>query len=118
MGANWFIALSVPAGAWFLRIPEAPPQVRRFGAEDLHLTVAFLGAVSEEAARAAWQEAQAWPSGAIDVELTRVVPMGRPSRYSALSAELGKGHSEVERAIASVRDAMADAAAIPREHRA
>jgi hypothetical protein len=43
--------------------------------------------------------------------------MGRPSRYSALSAELSQGKQAVEQAITLVRDAMTDAAGVAREER-
>jgi 2'-5' RNA ligase len=117
MGANWFIGLPFPAGEWFAEVPAPPPQFRLFHGEDLHLTVAFLGQVTAEQAQAAWAYESAWPRGAIEVELARVVPMGRPGRYSALSAELSTGRAQVEQAIASVRHAMSDAAGVPRDHR-
>ena len=117
MGANWFIALPIPAGDWFARLPAPPAQVRLFPADDLHLTVAFLGNVSEEAALAAFAHASAWPRAALDVQLGHVVPMGRPRRYSALSAELELGRRQVEQAITLVRDAMCDTAGVRRDER-
>jgi 2'-5' RNA ligase len=117
MGANWFIALPIPAGAWFEELPPPPAQVRLFPPDDLHLTVAFLGSVTEEKARAAFAHAEAWPRGSIRVQLSRVVPMGRATRYSALSAELSEGREAVEQAITLVRDAMCDAAGVAREQR-
>jgi hypothetical protein len=43
--------------------------------------------------------------------------MGNPRRYSALSALLQVGREEVERRIASVRDALTQAAGAPAETR-
>jgi 2'-5' RNA ligase len=117
MGANWFIALPIPAAEWFGRLPAPPAQVRLFPRDDLHLTVAFLGPVSAESAQAAFAQASGWPRGALEVQLGRVLPMGRPRRYSALSAELVLGRAPVERAITLVRDAMCDAAGVRRDER-
>jgi RNA 2',3'-cyclic 3'-phosphodiesterase len=121
MKANWFVALPVPAEPWFERAFERtsgpPPGVRLFHPDDLHLTVAFLGSVGEEAARRAFTEARDFPLTALEVELGAVVPMGNPRRPSALSARLTHGEREVARAITSVRDAVCDAAGAPREHR-
>jgi 2'-5' RNA ligase len=108
--ANWFIGVHVPARDWFARVPDPPRNFRRFPADDLHLTVAFLGMVDEAAARAAWQHAARFPAGAIDATLAGVVPMGNPRRYSALSAELDQGQAALAAAISLVRDAMCQAA--------
>jgi 2'-5' RNA ligase len=116
--ANWFIGLTIDPGDWFARIPPPPAGVRMFHPEDLHVTVAFLGSVNEERARRAFERAQEFPAGSIGVTLGRVVPMGRPTRPSALSALLGEGAARVAAGILVVRDAMADAAQVAREQRA
>lgn len=114
---NWFVGIPVPAGTWFERLVTTPPEaVRRFHPEDLHMTVAFLGGVSEEQARAGW-EALRWSLEPLTVTLGHVVPMGNPRRFSALSVELVDGREQVERAIAACRDAVCDAAGVAREKR-
>lgn len=117
MRANWFVALPVPAAGWFERVGEAPRGVRLFHPEDLHLTVAFLGAVSDEAARRGFDEARAFPLAAREITLGSVVPMGNKRRPSALSARLVEGEREVARAITEVRDGICDAAGAKRELR-
>lgn len=117
MKANWFVALPVPAAGWFERVGEAPRGVRLFHPDDLHLTVAFLGAVSEEAARRGFAEARAFPLRVREALLGPVVPMGNKRRPSALSARLLEGEREVAQAITTVRDAICDAAGAPRELR-
>ena len=117
MKANWFVALPVPAAGWFERVGAPPRGVRLFHPDDLHLTVAFLGAVSEEAARRGFEEARAFPLGACEITLGPVVPMGNKRRPSALSARLLDGEREVARAITEVRDAISDAACAAREAR-
>lgn len=104
---NWFIALPVEAGPWLDRVQGAaevgcvPLHPR-----DLHLTVAFLGAVSEERARAAWAPLQdgGWPLGPVHATLGEVVAMGDPRHPTAFAALLREGREAIERAIGAVRD--------------
>jgi 2'-5' RNA ligase len=114
---NWFVGLPVSPGPWWARLPPVPAGFRRFHPDDLHLTVAFLGPVGEDRARAAF-DALAWPLAAVDVTFGEVVAMGDPRRYSALSALLARGRDEVERAMGTARGPVADAAGIARERRA
>lgn len=107
--ANWFVGVSVPGDWMDARVPDPPPGLRRFHPDDLHLTVAFLGACGEDRARAAWAALE-WPAGAIEATLGAVVPMGNPRRYSALSALLVEGRAEVEGAIGATREALCAAA--------
>jgi RNA 2',3'-cyclic 3'-phosphodiesterase len=100
--ANWFIGLPVAAQGWLEALPPAPDGCRRFAASDLHLTVAFLGSVSEDAARAGWAAVR-WPDSPVAVSLGAVVPMGSARRYSALSALLLEGRAAIEAAIARSR---------------
>jgi len=114
---NWFVAVPVPAEGWFDRMITTPPEgIRRFHPEDIHMTVAFLGGVSEQEAYAGWQ-ALSWTLGPVTASLGAVVPMGAPHRYSALSIELIDGRQEMERAITACRDAICDAAGARRENR-
>ena len=102
MAANWFIALPVPSGAW-LEALTPPPAVRLFTRHDLHLTVAFLGAVSEARALAAFACAAELPLAPLEISLAQVVPLGARRRPSAFSALLDRGRVEVERAVGAVR---------------
>lgn len=119
MEPNWFVALPVAADGWFAARVAAhpPPWVRPFHAEDLHLTVAFLGRVGEQAARRAWDERGRWREGAVRATLGRVIGMGPPSRFSALSALLERGREPVEAGMTACRDPMLAAAAAPPEPR-
>jgi len=114
--ANWFIALPVAAGPWFARL-QAPPGVRLFGPNDLHLTVAFLGAVSEQLALSAFEVARALPLAALDIQLDRVEGLGSARRPSAFSALVGTGRLSVERACTAVRDEMWERAQAKRDTR-
>ncbi len=119
-GASWFFGLPVDGAFMATRVPEVPPGFRRFHPEDLHLTVAFLGACGEEAARralAVLERALSSPRPPIEASLGEVVPMGDPRAYSALSALLLEGRAETEALIGALRDPLADAAGARRETR-
>lgn len=120
MHANWFIALPVPAADWFAERVAAhpPPAVRLFHPDDLHLTVAFLGGVDEDAARRAWELRGLWTQGAVRIGFGEVIGMGPPARFSALAALLERGRETVEAGMAACRDAMLAAAGAPPERRA
>lgn len=117
MRANWFIGLPVPGEDWFARVGEPPPCVRLFHPEDLHLTVAFLGAVAEARARRAFARASTLPLAPTQVVLGTVVPMGNPRHPSALSACLVEHEREVAQAIDVVRHAACDEAGARRDER-
>ncbi len=120
MRPNWFIALPVPAARWFTeRVAQhPPPSVRLFHPEDVHLTVAFLGGVTEEAARHAWQRADLWRQGSVRATFGEVIGMGAPAHFTALSALLERGRAEVEEGLRACRDPMLNAAGAPPERRA
>ena len=82
--SNWFVALSVPGAPWFSRVTAPPDGVRLFHPDDLHITVAFLGACGEQAAEAAFEVAAKWPTGTLSVTLGDVEPMGNPRRSGRL----------------------------------
>lgn len=114
--ANWFVALPVPSGPWFETL-QPPEGVRLFGSQDLHVTVAFLGPVTETSARAAFEKARDFPLGITDVQLGQVQALGSKRRPSAFSALLSLGRDTVERAIAAVRTAMWEAASARQDTR-
>lgn len=110
MRPNWFIALPVEARPWFDARFEIPSQVfRRFHPDDLHMTVAFLGAVEETQARTAFRINTLWGGGPMDVTLGPVVPMGNPRRYSALSVLLADGKERVCELLDQVKAPMLEA---------
>lgn len=123
MRPNWFVGMPVDAGTWFAPlVAGAPPGLRIFHPDDLHMTVAFLGGCGEERARAAF----AWavngaidiPGGPFDVTLGALAPMGNPRRPSALSVLLQSGLDEAVTIIAALRPAMWAATSARPDHRA
>ncbi len=122
MRPNHFIGLVVPSRAadgtpWFAdRVPDPPPGIRRFDATDLHVTIAFLGPVEEDAAARAWRALPALGTP-FDVRLGAVLALGRPRRYSALSARVDADHDRIARRIGAVRGPLLEIAGAPPETR-
>ena len=111
---NWFFAFPID-GAFVRELPALPSNFRLFHPEDVHLTLAFLGGCGKLAAERALavldQRLQSEPLLKIAVSLSEVVAMGGSRRdYSALSALLDRGQTEVTRCIAAVRDQLTQAA--------
>ena len=86
--ANWFLGFPVDGGEWLAPLLEtAPDGLRQFHPDDLHATVAFLGACGEDAARRAFARASRLSVPTFDVTLRGLKAMGsraRPSAYSLL----------------------------------
>ena len=119
MRPNWFVALPVDGGWFDRRIVHVPQGFRRFHADDLHLTIVFFGPVEARLARRGFEAlALGADDGPIACSLGALVPMGSPTRYSALSALLVEGREVIEERMRRWRDPMFDAAEVDRETRA
>jgi 2'-5' RNA ligase len=100
-----FVALVAPDGPWRTSLLEGlPPRVRPLHPADVHVTLAFLGGVTPEAARAAFDAVAPLPLTGMNVSLGAVVPLGPDSRWTALSAliEDGGALAEVMRTVREV----------------
>jgi 2'-5' RNA ligase len=118
---NWFFGFPLD-GAFVLQLPPLPPSIRRFHPEDVHLTVAWLGGCTQEAAMRALSALDARlatsPPRPIDVSFAGVVPMGGSARsYSALSALLDEGRAETAACMTALRDELTVPATGRREKR-
>jgi RNA 2',3'-cyclic 3'-phosphodiesterase len=114
MRPNWFLAFPFD-GAFVDALTDVPPCVRRFPADDVHLTLSFFGGCGEEKAMRALAVLDELlgkdPPSSIDVSLGEVVPMGGSKRdYTALSALLERGRDRTEACIAALRDPLHEAA--------
>jgi 2'-5' RNA ligase len=118
---NWFFAFPLD-GSFVLDLPELPPAFRRYHPDDVHMTLAFLGGCGEAAALRALgaldERLASAPPEPLQVALGEVVPMGSASRYTALSALLGRGRAEAVTCLGALRDALTEAASGRREKRA
>lgn len=118
MKPNWFVAFPVPAQPWLSPLlATAPASLRRFHPLDLHLTVAFLGPVSQEQAQQAWRRALEAPPAAVEITFQALEPFGRPSAPSAFALTPGLGREALVRYLAQQRDALLAAAGRPPEGR-
>lgn len=83
---TFFVALPIEAELGD-RLGAAPPGVSLLVPADRHLTIAFLGSVGEEAARAGF-DALRLALAPRTISLGAIEPMGAPDRWSALSAQV------------------------------
>lgn len=115
---NWFIALPVDAGAvpveWLATIPAG---LQRFHPDDLHVTVAFLGAVDEHAAHRAWAGIGTPAGLPLWPRPRRVRAFGRPERPSAYGLEVDDDRGSVAAFIGEYRDGLRAAAGLEAETR-
>jgi RNA 2',3'-cyclic 3'-phosphodiesterase len=108
--ANWFVGIPVGGGWLDGLLAGAPRHVRTFAAEDVHMTVAFLGPAGEANARKAWALAETYSGPPVHATLGALAPMGNPRRPSALSLLLTEGVEEAVSLIRALRDPMIAAA--------
>lgn len=120
MEANWFIALPFP--------PESLPReelhglpagTRAFEPADLHVTVAFLGAVGERCALDAWRQLNVGDALPLSATIGPRALFGSPRRPSALGLDLDPDtdDSALKRFIAERRDGLRAAAGLAPEQR-
>ena len=91
---NWFLALPLPPEArWQDAAASAPAGLRRFVAQDLHCTLAFLGPCGEERASAAWQALSRLQVSPIPIRAGGWVSLGPARQPSAYGLTLAEGHA-------------------------
>ena len=101
-----------------LRLPQAPPRVRVFGAEDLHLTLCFFGAVQEADARRAWDGIERFQTlRPVEGTFAEIKPLGHPKKPSALAALVGEGRDALSATILEARGPLLDEAGAPPDER-
>ena len=120
MRANWFIALpfpvaSLPAG----ERKGLPEGTRPFDPADLHVTVAFLGAVGARRALRAWERLESVDALPLIATLGPRAAFGAPRRPSALGLDLDAGGRDgaLTRFISQWRNTLRAAADLTAEER-
>lgn len=117
MAGNWFIGLPFTARDLAAELGPAPIPLRRFNPDDLHITVAFLGPIDSERARAAWQQIILPQGGPIAVTLGRLTSFGRPRRPSAFAFEIDDGQHAVAELISAQGNHLRAVAGLKPERR-
>jgi len=99
-------------------MPDPPPRVRLFAPSDLHVTLGFLGAVQENAAREAWSRVGQFDSfRRVAGTFSGVEPLGNPRKPSALSAIVKDGKAPLSDMIAEARGPLLAVAGAPEDTR-
>lgn len=113
MHANWFIGFPVAARPWLADLEPVPRGARIFAADDVHLTLVFLGAVSRDAAMRAWELASRLDKSVWSMSPGPLAPFGNPRRPSAWSVEPSPRLPELEAFMGAHRDRLFEAASVP-----
>lgn len=118
MKPNWFVAFPVAADAWFAPlVKDCPDQCHAFADSDLHLTLAFFGALEPNAVdkvRAFLPNIQA---PRLHFRFDQVLLLPPAKRFSAVCLGLGEGHAAVAAVMAEWRNVLAEVAGIAPETR-
>lgn len=91
---SFFIAFPTEGGDWFEAL-EPPAGVRKETVPNLHLTLAFLGRIPEERARATFARVRTWPPFTWSGTLGRIAPLGPPQKPSVLAAMIDEGNDSL-----------------------
>ncbi len=113
--ANWFIALPVEDAEWRRALRKEGPDARWTHPADLHLTLAFLGAVGEQSAHAAWDALGALPPPPRAAQLGRLKRFGRALAAEVEAPELVEWMGAHREALLAAAGAKPDPRA-PRPH--
>lgn len=109
---NWFVAFPVEPGEWYYRLTKLFPQgTRLFGPTDLHLTVAFLGRLRQEAAQDVAQEVASMEPLCFEERLGTLIPLPSTRRLTAISLALAPASHQLLRWIETARPRFYELAA-------
>ena len=96
MGPNWFVGFPVDPGNWYQKvITNVPAGIKCFHPDDLHITLAFLGAAGPEKSTRAWNEIVKANLHAMEITLASMAPFGNPEKPSAYAFTLNMGRTLV-----------------------
>lgn len=110
---NWFVGFPVSPDGWYTELrTQLPNGLRVFHPEDLHLTVAFLGRLGEEARNQIREVLLSFTIAPLMATLGSLVPLPSFRRFSALSFELEEGRKEIETLMSEKGPPVFDAAGV------
>ncbi|MBX3225874.1 MAG: hypothetical protein KIT84_30145 [Labilithrix sp.] len=113
---SFFIAFSTDGGDWFERL-DPPAGARKETVPNLHLTLAFLGRIPEDLARAAFERVRAWPPFTWAGTVGPIIPLGPPHKPSVLAATIADNRAPLAAFMTAHRDELTDAVGAPREQK-
>ena len=117
MKPNWFVALPVSWNGVSRVLSTLPPECRGFHPDDLHMTVAFLGAMPADRKEPVIEVMKGIQAGAMSVQLGPLLTLPSSSRVSALSFSVSAGREQVESLISQCRGPLLKAAGAKPDHR-
>lgn len=111
MQPNWFFALPVPANPWLDAVlRDLPESCRAFAPDDVHMTLAFLGALAPNRVTHMLALLEKIEAPAFEISLGPLLALPNPKRPSALSFSVRSGHEQAVALIAAHRDGLLAAA--------
>jgi len=117
MKPNWFVAVPVPAPWLSNLLRSAPEQCRGFRPEDVHMTIAFLGAMDpalQSVLVPILERVRVQPFG---IKLGKLLALPSPKKVSALSLEVCDGRDTACELISQLRDPLIKAAGARADNR-
>ena len=118
MRPNWFVAVPVPAEDWLSDVlADMPRECRGFVPGDVHMTVAFLGAMDPQRADAVIETMKSLNSGPMTIKLGSLLALPAPKRVSALSFGVSEGKDRAKSLIGQCRSPLIETAGARPDHR-
>lgn len=106
MKPNWFVAAPVETSWLPNLLSDLPQTCRGFTPEDIHMTVAFFGAMDPKRADDVILHMKSIRRGSFSITLGKLIPLPSPKRCSALSLAVDEGQEEAAALIGDLRDPM------------
>ncbi len=114
----WFLGLRVSEPAKLLHlVADAPAGIETTHQEDLHVTVSYLGPVSEASARSAFSLAREHPPVVIQATAGPPILLGPPARPWAICASIAEGRIALDAVLSTLGNPCRATAGLPPDGR-
>ncbi|NND70728.1 MAG: hypothetical protein HKN43_04035 [Rhodothermales bacterium] len=101
---NWFVGFPVQGDSWCpVSANHVPGSIRLYHPDDLHITMAFLGSVSQRKALKAWKKVTNLKLEPVTISFNQLKPFGAFSTPSAYGLTLDTGRDSVANTISTHR---------------